>query len=196
MSKCKTEPWAGAPFVVVVDTREQIPYMFGQVPCDEREIKAGRIASVQNGVACLPVPTVVAGLKQGDYSILGYEDQIAIERKSKEDLYSTIASGRDRFERELARLNSMGGKLAQGTRGYVVVEAEISDIVNEPPPFTKLRSKTILRSVIAWQHRYPFVKWWFLPGREVAEVIVYRTLDRWYRDCVLAEEKGEEGAAS
>jgi len=64
--------------VIVIDTREQLPYRF------ER--------------------SVVKKLDQGDYSIEGLEHLVAVERKSKVDAYGTIGRGRERFERELERL--------------------------------------------------------------------------------------------
>lgn len=45
-------------------------------------------------------------LNIGDYSVSGYEDRIAIERKSLDDWINTILRQRERFARELARLNS------------------------------------------------------------------------------------------
>ena len=66
-------------YIVAVDTREQKPYRF-----PHSEVKT---------------------LATGDYSIVGLEDQVAIERKSKEDAYSSLGQGRDRFERELERLS-------------------------------------------------------------------------------------------
>jgi len=46
-------------------------------------------------------------LKTGDYSIEGFEDRIAIERKSWEDLYSCLTSRLARFRRQLKRLAEM-----------------------------------------------------------------------------------------
>lgn len=45
------------------------------------------------------------GLKTGDYSIVGFEDLITIERKSIEDLYGSVK--RERFEREVVRMKKM-----------------------------------------------------------------------------------------
>lgn len=66
--------------IVVIDTREQLPYEFPNT---------------------WPAPMVKA-LKTGDYSILGLENQFTIERKSLEDLLGCIFA--PRFERELERL--------------------------------------------------------------------------------------------
>ena len=43
-------------------------------------------------------PTRVNALRTGDYSLEGYQDQIAIERKSIDDLVVCLGKERDRFE--------------------------------------------------------------------------------------------------
>lgn len=68
------------PPIVVIDTREQLPYTFPNT---------------------WPAPMVKA-LKTGDYSILGLENQFTIERKSLDDLLGCIFA--PRFEKELERL--------------------------------------------------------------------------------------------
>ena len=70
---------------IVVDTREQKPYGF-------------------NG----EVPTVKAALKAGDYSVLGFEEQIMVERKSLSDLVRCVGSDRRRFMKQMKRLLEIG----------------------------------------------------------------------------------------
>ncbi len=53
-------------------------------------------------------------LPTADYSILGLEHHIAVERKSLGDLLGCIGGGRERFERELQRL------LAYPSRALVI----------------------------------------------------------------------------
>jgi ERCC4-type nuclease len=43
-------------------------------------------------------------LNAGDYSIEGYEDKIAIERKSAGDIFGTLGKGHKRFKKELERV--------------------------------------------------------------------------------------------
>jgi ERCC4-type nuclease len=149
------------PSTIVVDTREQTPFTFSSIRADARE-----------GGGLLTIPTVRATLRSGDYSLLGHETAVAIERKSKADLYGTVSAGRGRFERELTRLNAM-------TAAAIVVEAELSTLLADPPDFTRYSPKSLIRSVMAWQHRYPRVHWWFVPGREVAESVVVRWLEKY-----------------
>jgi DNA excision repair protein ERCC-4 len=166
MTKGKTPrggPVTFAP-VVVIDTREQSPYSF-----------AGLKADASDGGGELIITTRRGTLRSGDYSVRGHERRVAVERKSLADLYGTLGSGRDRFERELQRL-----------AGYhyaaVVVEAEWSEILTAPPPRSKLNPKTIFRSVLAWQQRYPAVHWWMVAGRAMGEVTTFRILERFVKE--------------
>jgi ERCC4-type nuclease len=67
--------------IIVVDTREQLPLVFTRLP------------------------SIIGALPSGDYSALGLENAIAVERKSIADLVSCCSGeNRERFERELHRL--------------------------------------------------------------------------------------------
>ncbi|MCH8968887.1 MAG: ERCC4 domain-containing protein [Planctomycetes bacterium] len=68
--------------VIVVDTREQDSWKFGNLP------------------------TEPGTLSTGDYSIKGLTHLIAIERKSLPDLLGCVGRERDRFKRELQRLRA------------------------------------------------------------------------------------------
>jgi ERCC4-type nuclease len=58
--------------------------------------------------------TVRGTLATGDYSVVGLENVIAIERKSLDDLIACVGPERERFDREIQRL------LAYPTRAVVV----------------------------------------------------------------------------
>ena len=88
------------PMTIAIDTREQLPFEFS------------------SGVA-----VVRSTLKTGDYSLVGMEDQVAFERKSLDDLVSSVIRDRKRFGAELARLAPMRHRA-------VVVEAGVGDVVN------------------------------------------------------------------
>ena len=66
--------------VVIIDTREQTPLPFANLPTE-----AGTLYS-------------------GDYSVKDSETLFSIERKTVKDLCSSVTRGRDRFEHELHRL--------------------------------------------------------------------------------------------
>jgi hypothetical protein len=104
------------PYTVIIDSREQAPHSFQGFLADAHQKNKPLLVSVE-----------VAGLKSGDYSLKGFEDRIAVERKSLQDAYSTFCQGRDRFERELARLNEM-------EYAAVVVEASWSRILARKCP--------------------------------------------------------------
>ena len=84
---------------IVVDTREQEPLSFDPA-----------IASVER-----------RALPAGDYSLVGLEERVAVERKSLDDLVSTVIRGRRRFARELERLQTYDA-------ACVVVEANLADV--------------------------------------------------------------------
>ena len=86
--------------VIIIDTREQAEYSF------DPQLAA----------------TVRRALPAGDYSLVGLEAKVAVERKSLDDFVSTVIHARQRFRRELAKLS--GYRAA-----CVVVEANLLDIL-------------------------------------------------------------------
>ncbi|MHB1000786.1 MAG: ERCC4 domain-containing protein [Armatimonadota bacterium] len=86
---------------VVIDTREKEPYSF-----DPSRIEVIRHA-----------------LPAGDYSILGFESSISIERKSLEDFVGTLIKNRERFRNELLKLQCY-------RYACIVVEANIIDLLS------------------------------------------------------------------
>jgi ERCC4-type nuclease len=152
------------PAVILIDSREQMPFRFTGLRADAKE-----------GRWPLAVTTRTETLPTGDYSLEGMADRVAVERKSLADLFATLGQDRERFERELVRLAAM-------QFAAVVVEADWTKILKHPPDFSRLNPKTIFRSVIAWQQRYPRVHWWTCPDRRFAEVVTLRILDRFLKD--------------
>jgi DNA excision repair protein ERCC-4 len=86
--------------VIVVDSREQEPYVFDP----ER------------------VTIVRRALPAGDYSLDGHETAIAAERKSIDDYVASIVRNRDRFVRELRLLSAY-------EVACIVVEASLEDVL-------------------------------------------------------------------
>lgn len=164
------------PYTIAIDTREQIPYQFADYKADAHQQYRQLI-----------VPTQRSTLPQGDYSIINHEHEIAIERKSHEDLVNTLGQGRERFERELDRLSTYH-------YAAVVVEAEWSEILYNPPAWRGLTPKTVYRSIIAFQLRYPNIHWWMVPDRSHGEVTTLRILQRWWkvREDAIRDIKREE----
>ncbi len=166
-----------SPFTVLVDTREQLPYSF-----------CGFFTDRKDGGLPLVVSTRTVGLQSGDYSVDGYADQVSVERKSLADLYSTFGKGRARFEHELARLDMM-------PFANVVVESSLGQAVANPPLRTRLKPKTIMRSVIAWRYRYQRIHWHFVDDRRLAEILTYRLLERFYVGIVCGGKNPRTGLA-
>lgn len=160
---------------VVIDTREQLPFTFEGMTCD-----------VIDGGKPLIVTTQRGTLRSGDYSLLGFESKVAIERKSLADAYSTLSQGRDRFERELVRLSAY-------QFAAVVIEADWPTICADPPPHTKLAPKTVFRSIVAWTVRFPSIHWIPAGPRRLAEVTTFRLLERFLKEEFQSgKQRGEE----
>lgn len=165
------------PVTVVIDSREQRAFDFSGIKADADQ--GGKIFRVK---------TVVEGLRSGDYSLEGFENKVAVERKSIGDLFGTLSQDRARFERELCRL-------ACYDFSAVVVEADWRAVLTDPPARSQLNPKTIIRSVIAWQQRYACTHWWFCPDRRFAEVLTLRILERYWKDQVSGRMSSGSGFA-
>ena len=68
-------------YTVSIDTREQTPYEFKK--------------------------SIVTTIPIGDYSLEGFEGEIAIERKSLNDLFGTLGGGHNRFKNELMQAQDL-----------------------------------------------------------------------------------------
>ncbi len=86
-----------------------------KVVCDTRENKPLWTTGVRKA------------LKTGDYSYVGYEEKIAIERKGVQDLFGSSGKGRKRFWRGIRRLalmqrqHGVGGLVTEGTRKSILI---------------------------------------------------------------------------
>lgn len=176
-------------FRVTVDTREQAPWSF-----------TGFRTDASQGRKPLIIQTVTTTLASGDYSIEGLEAEVSIERKSVADFYGTILADRERFERELGRLQKMA---ESGGHAEIVCEGDWMDLFQVPNPHNrhqaedlKRRRKICIRSVIAWRQRFPLVHWERMPSRREAEQYAFRVLERFWNERVKREKQRErtEGA--
>ena len=163
------------PFRVIVDTREQTPWHFTGL----RDDKSNQT---------LNVPLITdRSLAQGDYAVEGLESWCVVERKSLKDFYRSISGDRDRFEREVARLNELCHVSA------VVIEADWSEIL-DPGGFTKVTAKTATRTMAYWSVDYPRVHWITSVNRRHAEIQCFRFLEAGWKRWTHARE--EERKAS
>ena len=133
---------------IVIDTRERTPF-----PLVEYQ-------------------TVVKGLKTGDYSLEGFEDHVAVERKSKGDAYGCVGASRNRFEECLSRLSNLD-------RACIVIECSLSDFAS-PPSRTKVDARMAVGSYISWSVKYRIPVFW-CDTREYAERVTVRFLAGWMK---------------
>jgi ERCC4-type nuclease len=128
---------ADAP-AIIIDTREQTPWTFGH-------------ASQFNT------------LKTGDYSILGLEEVVVLERKRHNEFIQCMTHERDRFVRELDRAQAI-------PLFHVIVEASLKGVLDclydDWPNGT--HPNAIRGTLAAWSNRYPTVRFWFPGDRETS----------------------------
>jgi len=92
----------------------------------------------------------VAALKTGDYSILGFENKIAIERKSLIDLFGTLTHGHERFRKELARAEDMD-------YFAIVIDGSLTKCLSKSfkgGKFTKMSGHVILKILCTLSVKY------------------------------------------
>ena len=162
MTKEKRE-YVLLPFVCAIDSREQFPVTF-----------RGLTADADKGKLPLVVPVETRTLKTGDYSIVSLEDEVCIERKSLADLYSTLCEGRERFIRELERMQEF-------KYSAIVCEADWNTIINSPPNHTKFSPKSVYRSILSWSVRFPKTHFWPCYSRAFAEHTTLRLLEKYWK---------------
>jgi ERCC4-type nuclease len=124
---------------IIIDTREQTPLTFATFP------------------------TVVGTLPLGDYSIVGGENEFAIERKSIADLCSCVTGERERFERELTRMrgHQFSALVIVGTQAEIAAHNYRSAV--EPA--------AVLASLMSWAVRFRCGPYFFATPAEAAAQI-------------------------
>lgn len=152
---------------ILVDSREQRPFhLIGE-----------------SGKA---LPFEVVALPTGDYSLEGFADRVAVERKSMDDLVQCLGRSRARFERELIRAKELEAFA-------VVVEGSFSELSrgryrSKMNPHTAVQSMTALMV----KHGTPFI---FAGSRERAEYMTLSVLRQFLKqEKSKAEKRGLEDA--
>lgn len=134
---------------LVTDTREQRPLDFTRWP---------------------EITVTTATLRAGDYSLVGFEDRFALERKSLPDLVGSVTTHRERFERELQTL-----------RGYdlaaIVAECDTGHVLRHEYR-SKASPDSVLQSLAAFQVRYRVPTLW--AGSPQGAAYMVRALCRHY----------------
>lgn len=136
--------------VIVIDTREKEP-LFSWLSSEQRVVKK---------------------LDYGDYSILGFEKRIAVERKTQSDLWISLTKERDRFEKEL-----------EGLRGYefigLVVESREEDLYGYQL-FSNTSPNVIYNSIASIEVKYN-LHIYITPSREMIEKWVLSRFKFYYK---------------
>lgn len=151
-------------FTVVVDTREKAPYAFTGF-----KAKGGRP---------LFVPTVRKTLKTADYSIVGCEHELGIEKKDLSDLLNCIGTDRARFEREHER---MAECVRAGGFYMVLIEAGLTEAIEVLELERKLTAESLIGTAAAWQVRYR-TPWVWAGGRRAAELVALKTIQSFWKE--------------
>jgi len=142
---------------LVIDTREQLPLDF-------------RIGKVIESVS-------YHALKTGDYSIIGYEDKIAIERKNPNDLFGSVGKNHKRFQRELDRATSFD-------YFAILVEQPFNVILTkdfEGSHFSKMRGDVVIKILYTLKFKYG-IDVIFCNGRKEAKNIIKNIFMAYLKD--------------
>lgn len=137
---------------VIVDTREQLPFNFA------------------------PMKWEIGTLPTGDYSILGLEHKIAVERKSLSDILGCMGGGRERFDKEIQRL------LAYEVRA-IFCEGSFEDI-DTSNHRSQLHPNAIYGALLGWQAKgVPIIMAGSRPKAEqLMKQFLWIASNRYYRE--------------
>jgi ERCC4-type nuclease len=121
--------------IIKVDSREQLPLDF---------TVTGNVTQV-----------LTIGLPFGDYWATMQDKQgneiqdipVVFERKSIEDLYSTLTHGHDRFKRELERAEQMDCKM------YLIIEGSLSETLSGVG-YSKVEPDSLVKSLFTFKVKY------------------------------------------
>lgn len=141
---------------IIIDSREKLPYKFPGVDS-----------------------VVYKQLNVGDYTLDGFEDRFSVERKSLNDLATSLGADRERFENEIKRAQDLD-------KFVVVIEADRSEVADFahtnhcPNYYSKIYPKSIISTVESWPDKYSTLEFEWAGSREEAKQETLRLLDKWY----------------
>lgn len=130
---------------ILIDSREQKPYQ---------------------------IPGQMVALDTGDYSLEGYEDQIAIERKTRNDMLGCIGQERERFTRELERLSDFD-------LAVIILECNFEDMLNLPD-WSELQQAHVFGSILSWIPKYDVV-FFFAGDRRTGQRATKKILEKFQK---------------
>jgi len=163
------------PFTVLIDSREQLPWTFDGI------VISGRRWQIR---------TQVATLATGDYSILGCENLLTIERKSVADLLGCVAG--PEHSREKRKHERMRAMIDRGGFARVVIEGDLSatvDWLNDPTCERGIHPNSIFGCHATWDRT--LAPWCWAGSRRAAEVIAFWMMLDWWQDISGEGRKGK-----
>lgn len=118
-------------------------------------------------------PTVRGTLGTGDYSLVACEHLIAVERKTLSDLIGCLCTGRERFEKELARAQAI-------PHFWVICEGSYRDILSGNFR-SQMTPQSAFQSIVALMTRYriPFL---MAGDAATAARLCESLLTKWFRE--------------
>lgn len=153
------------PYIIRIDNQEQAEWTFQSLHTNAADGYRPIIVKTEK----------TAHIETGDYSIVGLEDRVVIERKSLEDLCGSMRRGRERLEAEHKRMQQI---VAAGGEACLIVEASPADPI--PPPIPEEARETVLGTWLSWGRKYG-VPWLWAGDRRTAEEIAFRFLDSFWK---------------
>lgn len=138
-------------YTIVIDTREKKPIVFPEF-----------------------INTVKKALNPGDYSILGYENRIAIERKSIDD-YISCANNFRHLASQLQRLKDIEVKMLLITSSYKQVREKIDNQYFLSSKMTYKKFNGILHYAQRLGVAFVFI------DEEEIPLFIINTFDYWFK---------------
>lgn len=126
-------------YMIVTDSREKAPLWSDKIKC----------------------------LRVGDYSIEGYEDKVAIERKSLADLAGTLGKGHARFRKEMEKAKQLEyfAVVIEGSASQIEKKEWYQSFRCEMPGF-------VIAKILFTLHIKYGLNVFFATGRSDARVII------------------------
>ena len=173
-----------SPFTILIDSAEQHPFRFQGFKTD---------ADKQNRPMIVQTRRQHLGATRGDYSVEGLEGIVHIERKSLEDVQSTVlgwGERREQFQRTLTFL-------AEIPSSAIVVECTLGQAISQMrsrgSKTVEQNRKIFQRQVSAWADDYR-VPWHFCDNRELAEIVCFRQLERQWKHDQARKKKASKAS--
>ena len=151
------------PFTILIDSREKRPWLFKNMSM----VLRSKMREVE-----VPTKVVCLGNDNGDYQVEGIPD-VTIERKSLEDLYSTLAD-RESFRRQVEHMHCWLRV------SFIIIECSWSEVYFPTKYHDNWKSRlapvSVFATINSWRTRYCRVHWLAPGSRRMAELSAFEIL--------------------